>query len=80
MSSIVNVNYTLGAETNKIIHRYEAIALSMQIVSDIEAFRKQRKTPKKDIAKASGVEPSYLSQVYACDKMINNREKSMEEL
>jgi transcriptional regulator with XRE-family HTH domain len=53
------------------LRRYEAIALSMVISFEIEDFIKERGISKQELAKAAGVSPSYLSQVFAGDRLLN---------
>ncbi len=71
MSSTVNINELLGNEFSKNKSKYEAIAMNMQLVLEIDAFRKSHNISKKAIAEAAGVQASYLSQVYAGDKLFN---------
>lgn len=53
------------------LRRYEAIALSMAISFELEDFIKDRGISKQDLAEAAGISPSYLSQVFAGDRLIN---------
>ena len=53
------------------LRRYEAIALNMAITFELEDFITQRGISKQELAKAAGVSPSYLSQVFSGDKLLN---------
>jgi len=53
------------------LRKYEAIAISMAISFEIEDFIKKQGISKKELAKAAGVSLSYLSQVFAGDKLFN---------
>lgn len=53
------------------LRRYEAIALSMAIGFELEDFIKERGIKKQELAEAAGIPPSYLSQVFSGDRLIN---------
>lgn len=53
------------------IKRYEAIALSMAISFRLEDFIESKGISKSELAKAAGVSPSYLSQVFRGNRLFN---------
>ncbi len=53
------------------LRRYEAIALSMAIGFELEEFIEERGISKQELAEAAGISPSYLSQVFSGDRLIN---------
>lgn len=53
------------------LRRYEAIAMSMAICIELEDFIKDRGISKQELAEAAGISPSYLSQVFSGDRLMN---------
>ena len=53
------------------LRRYEAIALSMSISFELQDFMEERVISKQELAEAAGISPSYLSQVFSGDRLIN---------
>lgn len=51
--------------------KYKAISLSTAITMELEDLMEQKGISKKELAAAAGVSPSYLSQVFSGDKLIN---------
>jgi transcriptional regulator with XRE-family HTH domain len=73
MNTYSRINEILSDEIKKNILGFEADAINNLIVTVIEEFREKKEIDKQIIAKAAGVSPSYLSQVYSGDKHINLR-------
>ncbi len=51
--------------------KYKAISLSTAITMELEDLMENKGISKKELAAAAGVSPSYLSQVFSGDKLIN---------
>jgi transcriptional regulator with XRE-family HTH domain len=51
--------------------KYKAISLSTSITMELEELMEHKGISKKELAAAAGVSPSYLSQVFSGDKLIN---------
>lgn len=52
-------------------YRRKALLIMARFLSEIEHIRRERRLKKKEIAKMLDVSPSYLSQLYSGDKLLN---------